>query len=96
MGMLHRDIKPGNLILDKNGQVWITDFGLVKISDEEQITHTGAVLGTPQYLAPESLKGSLRSEKRNLLSGPFALRVSNTQTGLRTGISCGSFPPRDS
>lgn len=57
MGILHRDIKPANLMLDKKGQVWITDFGLVKIADEEQITRTGAVLGTPQYLAPESLKG---------------------------------------
>ncbi len=57
LGILHRDIKPANLMLDDKGQVWITDFGLVKISDEEQITKTGAVLGTPQYLAPESLKG---------------------------------------
>ena len=57
MGILHRDIKPANLMLDDKGQVWITDFGLVKISDEEQITKTGAVIGTPQYLAPESLKG---------------------------------------
>ncbi len=57
MGMLHRDIKPANLMLDDKGQVWITDFGLVKLADEEQLTQTGAVLGTPQYLAPESLKG---------------------------------------
>lgn len=57
MGILHRDVKPANLMLDKKGQVWITDFGLVKFADEEKITRTGAVLGTPQYLAPESLKG---------------------------------------
>jgi serine/threonine protein kinase len=61
MGMLHRDIKPANLMLDDKGQVWITDFGLVKLSDEEQLTQTGAVLGTPQYLAPESLKGMPRA-----------------------------------
>ena len=58
MGILHRDIKPANLMLDKKGQVWITDFGLVKFTDQEKITCTGAVLGTPQYLAPESLKGN--------------------------------------
>ena len=52
MGILHRDIKPANLMLDDKGQVWITDFGLVKISDEEQITKTGAVIGTPQYSRP--------------------------------------------
>ncbi|QEG24432.1 serine/threonine-protein kinase [Mariniblastus fucicola] len=57
MGILHRDIKPANLMLDDKGQVWITDFGLVKLSDDKQITKTGAILGTPQYLAPESLKG---------------------------------------
>ncbi len=56
-GILHRDIKPANLMLDNKEHVWITDFGLVKFSDEDGITKTGAVIGTPQYLAPESLKG---------------------------------------
>ena len=56
-GILHRDIKPANLMLDHKEHVWITDFGLVKLTGEDGITKTGAVIGTPQYLAPESLRG---------------------------------------
>ena len=69
MGILHRDIKPANLMLDQKGQVWITDFGLVKIADEEQLTKTGAVLGTPQYLAPESLKGQYDQQSETYCLG---------------------------
>lgn len=69
MGILHRDIKPANLMLDQKGQVWITDFGLVKIADEEQLTKTGAVLGTPQYLAPESLKGKYDQQSETYCLG---------------------------
>ncbi len=69
MGILHRDIKPANLMLDDKGQVWITDFGLVKISDEASITQTGAVLGTPQYLAPESLKGKYDQQSETYCLG---------------------------
>lgn len=56
-GILHRDIKPANLLLDKKDQVWITDFGLVKERNSEGLTQTGDVIGTPQYMAPESFKG---------------------------------------
>lgn len=56
-GILHRDIKPANLLLDREDRVWITDFGLVKENDVEGLTKTGDVIGTPQYMAPESFKG---------------------------------------
>lgn len=56
--ILHRDIKPSNLMLDRKGVVWVTDFGLAKdTADEVNLTKTGDVIGTPQYLAPESLEG---------------------------------------
>ena len=56
--ILHRDIKPANIILDRKGGIWITDFGLAKDSSRElNLTQTGDVIGTPQYLAPESLEG---------------------------------------
>src|SRR5262249_51609112 len=64
-GVLHRDIKPSNLLLDETGNVWVTDFGLAKAdTDGDDLTHTGDVLGTLRYLAPErfSGRGDLRSD----------------------------------
>jgi hypothetical protein len=56
-GIIHRDIKPSNLLLDASGSVWVTDFGLAKVDDDENLTHTGDVLGTLRYLAPERFQG---------------------------------------
>jgi serine/threonine protein kinase len=56
-GTLHRDIKPANLLLDGYGVVWITDFGLAKAVEDSNITHTGDVVGTLQYMAPEQFCG---------------------------------------
>jgi serine/threonine protein kinase len=56
-GTLHRDVKPANLLLDRRGCVWITDFGLAKLVGQDQLTKTGDILGTLQYMAPECLRG---------------------------------------
>jgi WD40 repeat protein/serine/threonine protein kinase len=63
-GVLHRDVKPSNLLLDTRGTVWITDFGLAKMDDSDNLTDTGDVVGTLRYLAPERLegRGDVRSE----------------------------------
>ena len=57
LGTLHRDIKPSNLLVDRHKIVWITDFGLVKNISNQTITKTGDIVGTPQYMSPESFEG---------------------------------------
>jgi WD40 repeat protein/serine/threonine protein kinase len=56
-GVLHRDVKPSNLLLDRQGTVWVTDFGLAKADDQQDLTHTGDVLGTLRYMPPEAFDG---------------------------------------
>jgi serine/threonine-protein kinase len=56
-GVLHRDVKPSNLLLDVWGSVWLTDFGLAKVSGTPDLTRTGDLLGTLRYLAPERFQG---------------------------------------
>jgi serine/threonine-protein kinase len=59
-GILHRDLKPGNILLDERGEPRVTDFGLAKFRDSElELTRPGAVLGTLPYMAPEQASGQL-------------------------------------
>ncbi|MFG1605664.1 protein kinase [Actinoplanes sp. NPDC049265] len=53
VGLLHRDVKPGNVLLGTNGRVVLTDFGLATAAGDSSMTSTGVVLGSPSYLAPE-------------------------------------------
>jgi eukaryotic-like serine/threonine-protein kinase len=56
-GICHRDIKPSNLLLDTQGTVWVTDFGLAKADDQQSLTQTGDILGTFRYMPPEAFEG---------------------------------------
>jgi hypothetical protein len=56
-GVLHRDIKPGNVLLQPDGTPMLADFGLAQEADSGRMTHTGQVLGTPAYMAPEQVSG---------------------------------------
>ena len=60
-GIVHRDIKPSNLLLDTHGIAWVTDFGLAKADDQQNLTHTGDILGTLRYMPPEAFGGKVDS-----------------------------------
>ncbi|MCX3285529.1 protein kinase [Streptomyces sp. NEAU-H22] len=57
-GVLHRDIKPGNVLLGRDGRVLLTDFGIAQIEGDTTITRTGEVVGSVDYLAPERVRGN--------------------------------------
>lgn len=57
LGLVHRDIKPGNLMITQNGKVKITDFGIAKAAAAAPLTRTGMVVGTAQYVSPEQAQG---------------------------------------
>jgi len=56
---LHRDIKPANLLLDSQHVVWISDFGLAKAMEQDNVTQAGAIVGTLRYMAPEQFSGQM-------------------------------------
>jgi WD40 repeat protein/serine/threonine protein kinase/tetratricopeptide (TPR) repeat protein len=64
-GILHRDVKPSNLILDLRGSIWVTDFGLAKVAGPgaDNLTHSGDILGTLRYMPPEAFER--RSDARS-------------------------------
>lgn len=67
-GLVHRDIKPGNLLITPEGRVKITDFGIARIADQVPLTATGQVMGTVQYLAPEQASGHTATPSTDIYS----------------------------
>lgn len=67
-GLVHRDIKPGNLLITPDGRVKITDFGIARIADQVPLTATGQVMGTVQYLSPEQASGKSASPTTDIYS----------------------------
>ncbi|WP_413317589.1 protein kinase [Agrococcus sp. 1P02AA] len=67
-GLVHRDIKPGNLLITPEGRVKITDFGIARIADQVPLTATGQVMGTVQYLSPEQASGQQAAPSTDIYS----------------------------
>lgn len=69
--IIHRDLKPENVLICSNGSVKLTDFGLARILDNEAMTRTGSILGSPAYMAPEQIQGKLGNHRADI----FALGI---------------------
>jgi|CXWL01.1.fsa_nt_gi serine/threonine-protein kinase len=67
-GVVHRDIKPANILIDVNREVKITDFGIARLEAATNLTHDGQLIGTPNYMAPEQIKGETTDHRADIFS----------------------------
>ncbi|MCD0460555.1 protein kinase domain-containing protein [Roseiconus lacunae] len=84
LGVIHRDVKPSNLLLDRWGKVWISDFGLARVSSLANLTVSGDVVGTLRYMSPEQASG--RSEAIDRRSDIYSLGATLYEVATRSQI----------
>ncbi len=85
-GVVHRDLKPGNVLVDPADHVWLTDFGLAKNLGGTAMTELGAVMGTPSYMSPEQVKGQAVDRRSDIYSlGVILYEMATGQTPFAGG-----------
>jgi serine/threonine-protein kinase len=102
MGIIHRDVKPENIMVRGDGTVVLCDFGIARILDKDTVTTTGQLLGSPAYMAPEHIRGEPQDGRSDLfslgvvlyelLTGELPYRGRNPHETL-TKIAAGEFTP---
>src|SRR5215213_5335851 len=105
-GVIHRDIKPSNMMTDRNGWVYLTDFGLARGGNTGGLTITGTVMGTPEYMSPEQAQGlatigpptdiyALGVVLYELLTGQMPFQADTPMGMLVARLQYAPRPPRD-
>ncbi|MFI9342849.1 serine/threonine-protein kinase [Streptomyces sp. NPDC052773] len=102
-GILHRDVKPDNILLGRHGRIVLTDFGIAQIEGETNLTDTGGFVGSPEYIAPERVLGQRPGPAADLWSlgvvlyaateGVSPFRRSNTPATLQSVLNATPAPP---
>jgi len=102
-GVLHRDVKPDNVLLGRHDRVVLTDFGIAQIEGETNLTDTGGFVGSPEYIAPERVLGQRPGPASDLWSlgvvlyaateGVSPFRRSNTPATLQSVLNSAPAPP---
>ncbi|MFF1548687.1 serine/threonine-protein kinase [Streptomyces sp. NPDC058291] len=102
-GVLHRDVKPDNILLGRHGRIVLTDFGIAQIEGDTRLTDTGGFVGSPEYIAPERVLGQRPGPAADLWSlgvvlyaateGVSPFRRSNTPATLQSVLHAAPAPP---